>query len=97
MFVPLEAVAETKEPLDGMIGFDFEDERWWRRGWIPFLSNGGGDHLCLDTDGEGGGKPGQLIAFWHDWEDRAVEWPTFDAWLGQLAIAAGDPNRDLNS
>ena len=89
MFSPLEAVTETKELLDGMIGFDFEDERWWRRGWIPFLSNGGGDHLCLDIEGQDGGQPGQIIAFWHDWEDRSVEWPTFDAWLEQLAIAAG--------
>lgn len=32
MFTPLEDLAETKELLDGMIGSDFEDERWWRRG-----------------------------------------------------------------
>src|SRR5262249_30106250 len=48
MFMPLGDIAETKELMDGMIGFDFEDPRWWRRGWIPFLHNGGGSYLCLD-------------------------------------------------
>jgi len=57
MFTPLEHVAETKDMLDGMIGADFEDERWWRRGWVPFLANGGGDHLCLDLSAEDGGHP----------------------------------------
>src|SRR5947209_14102249 len=31
-FAPLEEVAQTKEMLDGMVGSDFEDPRWWRRG-----------------------------------------------------------------
>jgi cell wall assembly regulator SMI1 len=91
MFTSLESVAETKEMLDGMIGFDFEDERWWRHGWVPFLSNGGGDHLCLDATGEGGRQPGQLVAFWHDWEDRRTEWPSVDPWLQQLAADVGHP------
>src|ERR1700726_168362 len=29
MFIPLEASASSKELLDGMIGFDFEDPNWW--------------------------------------------------------------------
>src|SRR5947208_15922985 len=48
MFTPLEDVISTKEMLDGMIGTDFEEPNWWSRGWVPFLNNGGGDHLCLD-------------------------------------------------
>jgi cell wall assembly regulator SMI1 len=84
MFSSLEEIVETKEMLDGMIGFDFEDLSWWRRGWVPFLSNGGGDHLCLDLTAEDGGHPGQVIAFWHDWEDRSVEYTGFDQWLEQL-------------
>jgi cell wall assembly regulator SMI1 len=85
MFSSLEEVAETKALLDGMIGSDFEDPRWWRRGWVPFLANGGGDHLCLDVAAEDGGTPGQLVAFWHDWEDRSVEYSSFEAWLRRLA------------
>jgi cell wall assembly regulator SMI1 len=53
MFSSLDEIAETKELLDGMIGTDFEDPKWWRLSWIPFLANGGGDHLCLDLTAEG--------------------------------------------
>ncbi len=84
MFSSLEDIAATKDMLDGMIGYDFDDPQWWRRGWVPFLSNGGGDHLCLDVAAEDRGSPGQLIAFWHDWEDRSVEYPNLTAWLTDL-------------
>jgi cell wall assembly regulator SMI1 len=84
MFSSLEEVAASKEILDGMIGSDFEDPRWWRRGWVPFLANGGGDVLCLDVTAEGDGTPGQLVAFWHDWDKRSVEFPSFKAWLREL-------------
>jgi cell wall assembly regulator SMI1 len=85
MFSSLDEIAETKGMLDGMIGTDFEDPRWWRRGWVPFLANGGGDHLCLDVAAEDGGTPGQLIAFWHDEERRPVEYTDVESWLRQLA------------
>src|SRR4051795_4997130 len=84
MFCPLEEVADTKALLDGMVGEDFEDPRWWRLGWVPFLSNGGGDYLCLDVAAEDGGSQGQLIAFWHDWERRKVEFPSIEAWLAAM-------------
>jgi cell wall assembly regulator SMI1/predicted DNA-binding WGR domain protein len=84
MFSRLEDIADSKETLDGMIGSDFEDPKWWRRGWVPFLSNGGGDHLCVDLAAEDGGSPGQLIAFYHDWEKRAVKYPSLQAWLAGL-------------
>lgn len=83
-FSSLEEIADTKEMLDGMIGSDFEDPRWWRRGWVPFLANGGGDHLCLDLTAEDGGAPGQLVTFWHDWDNRSIKYPSFEAWLEQL-------------
>jgi len=78
--------------LDGMIGYDFEDPRWWRRGWVPFLANGGGDHLCLDLDAGGGMSPGRLVAFWHDWEKRTVEYESLDVWLDRLvsSMEAGE-------
>jgi cell wall assembly regulator SMI1 len=85
MFSSLEEVAQTKSLLDAMIGSDFEDPHWWRRAWVPFLANGGGDHLCLDLSAEGGGMPGQLLVFWHDWGNRAVKFPSFEVWQQQLA------------
>jgi cell wall assembly regulator SMI1/predicted DNA-binding WGR domain protein len=84
MFSRLEDLSDSKQTLDGMIGFDFDDPKWWRRGWVPFLSNGGGDHLCLDLTAEDGGAPGQLLTFYHDWEKRAVEYPSLHAWLTDL-------------
>ena len=84
MFAPLEAVAGSKRVCDELIGFDFEDPRWWRRSWVPFLNNGGGDHLCLDLAAEDGGTPGQLLVFYHDWEHRPIKFPNLEAWLTHL-------------
>jgi cell wall assembly regulator SMI1 len=39
-----------------MIGYGFDDPKWERRGWIPFLSNGGGDRLGLDLMAEDGAR-----------------------------------------
>lgn len=96
MFSRLEDLSDSKETLDGMIGFDFEDPKWWRRGWIPFLSNGGGDHLCLDLTAEDGGAPGQLLTFYHDWEKRAVEYPSFQAWLTELVESMENGTLELS-
>jgi cell wall assembly regulator SMI1 len=84
MFSPLESVADTKELLDGLIGHDFDRPEWWRRGWVPFLSNGGGSHLCVDVAAEDGGEVGQLVAFWKADEDRPVEYPSVETWLTDL-------------
>lgn len=84
MFSSLAAIEEAKALLDGMIGSDFDDPRWWRQGWIPFLENYGGDHLCLDLTAENGGRSGQIIMFWHDWENRPIQFPDLESWLLQL-------------
>jgi cell wall assembly regulator SMI1 len=84
MFSPLEHGAQSKELLDGMIETDFEDPRWWRRGWVPFLENGAGDHLCVDMGAEDGGTPGQVLMFHHDWEHRPIRSTSLEAWLSAL-------------
>ena len=84
MFSSLEEIAETKELLDGMIGYGFDRPEWWRLGWIPFLSNGGGSYLCVDVVAEDGGQPGQLVEFWKADEDRSVECPSMQAWMTAL-------------
>lgn len=96
MFSRLEDLSDSKETLDGMIGSDFEDPKWWRRGWVPFLSNGGGDHLCLDLTAEDGGAPGQLLIFYHDWEKRAVEYPSLEAWLSELVESMENGTLELS-
>jgi cell wall assembly regulator SMI1/predicted DNA-binding WGR domain protein len=96
MFSRLEDLSDSKETLDGMIGFDFEDPKWWRRGWIPFLSNGGGDHLCLDLTAEDGGALGQLLTFYHDRKNRAVEYPSVQAWLTELVESMENGTLELS-
>jgi cell wall assembly regulator SMI1 len=87
MFSPLADITDTKDTLDGMIGFDFEDPKWWRRSWIPFLNNGGGDHWCLDLTAEDGGTPGQILVFYHDDATRQAKHPSFNAWLFDLVAS----------
>lgn len=86
----LDDIIDGKEILDGMIGLDFEDPAWWRRGWIPFLHNGGGSHLCIDLRVEDGGTPGQLIEFWKADADRPVTYPNLEQWLIELHASMED-------
>ena len=87
MFSSLEDIAHHKELLDDLIGSDFEDPRWWRRSWVPFLENGAGDHLCVDLAAEDGGTPGQVLMCYHDWERRPVRSPSLEAWLADLVAS----------
>ena len=91
----LEEISRTKDELDSMIGYDFDDPKYWRRGWVPFLHNGAGSHLCLDMAAEDGGHPGQLIAFWKRDEDRPVEYPSMEAWLTELVGSMEDGSLEL--
>ena len=88
-------VTTTKELMDDLIGSDFDDPAYWRRGWVPFLHNGGGSHLCLDLLAEGGGEVGQLVAFWKRDEDRPVEYPNLEAWLTHLVASMEDGSLEL--
>lgn len=96
MFSSLEEIADTKEMLDGMIGSDFEDPKWWRRGWVPFLANGGGDHWCVDLTAEDGGVPGQVLVFYHDEAYRGIRFPSLDAWLRNLVESMENGSLELS-
>ena len=74
----LEAMTIMDELVDAG---EFEHEHWWNKRWVPFLSNGGGDYVCVDLAGSFGGKQGQILEFWHDDEDRTIAYPDFDSWL----------------
>ncbi|MEO3946116.1 SMI1/KNR4 family protein [Gorillibacterium sp. CAU 1737] len=45
----------------------------WNPKWIPIAGNGGGDHLCIDTDPTESGRFGQVLMFYHDWGYRVPE------------------------
>ena len=57
---------------------------WWRPGWVPFLENGGGDHVCVDLEGTFTGQAGQIMEHWHDWEARTVLFPDLTSWLAAV-------------
>ena len=70
MFLPLSDVEDYWSDLSTMAkAGEFDSENWWKKEWIPFLSNGGGDLLCLNLSLA---NPGTLIEFWHANEDRDI-------------------------
>jgi cell wall assembly regulator SMI1 len=87
MFMPLSESATSKELLDGMIGADFDNPAWWRRGWVPFTLSFGGDHYCVDLEAEAGPTRGQIIDFWHDDPTRNVRAPSLAHWFRELVVA----------
>lgn len=95
-WMTLTDIAEVKDLLDGMIGYDFDDPRYWRRGWVPFLSNGGGSYLCLDLTAEDGGQPGQILEFWKADEDRPITHAHMQAWLADLVGSMEDGSIEID-
>ena len=80
---PLERVVSTRAILDGLLDDGtFEGQpSWWRKSWVPFTDDMGGNGLCWDTRGTLGGVKGQVLEFWHDSPDRKVLAPNVDDWL----------------
>jgi cell wall assembly regulator SMI1 len=70
---------------------DFDGERgdpdgpvkpdWWNARWIPLVYDGNSNYYCADLDPDEGGRPGQVVLFWHDDETRSVQAPSFQAWI----------------
>jgi cell wall assembly regulator SMI1 len=81
-WMSLQDIQKARDTLNEMLdGEEFEQDHWWSKNWLPFLGNGGGDHLCLDLGEEFPGSKGQLLNFFHDYEDRSAEYPDFLTWL----------------
>jgi cell wall assembly regulator SMI1 len=57
---------------------------WWRPNWIPFTSDGSGDHLCLDLDPSEKGSNGQVIKIFHDFSERKLKSSDFSAWFSHF-------------
>ena len=71
-------IIRVKHLMDSMIGYDFEPG-YWDEGWVPFLHNGGGSHLCVDVR-----NGGRLVEFWKADYDRPVASPSLEHWLGEF-------------
>lgn len=54
---------------------------WWAKGWMPFAYNGAGDYLLVDLDPAPGGRVGQVLHFWHDLDDMALQNRDFVSWF----------------
>jgi cell wall assembly regulator SMI1 len=56
---------------------DEEIKQPWSKTWLPLLTNGAGDYLCVETAARGAGK---LIAYFHDDKARPVQFASLAAW-----------------
>lgn len=57
---------------------------WWNPSWIPFASDGMGNHLCLDLIPTEYGKKGQIIEVWHDDDKRKLVSSSFSEWIQKI-------------
>ena len=71
-----------------------KDTEWWGTRWVPLLTNGAGDYLCLDLAAEAPiarravpPRRGQVVQFWHDSGERAVLAPDLETFLRALLDA----------
>jgi cell wall assembly regulator SMI1 len=55
--------------------------QWWIPAWVPFATNGAGDHLCIDLEPTPKGSRGQVIRVGHESPLREVIAGSFRAWL----------------
>lgn len=87
-FMSVADILEARSDLNALLDAgDFERANWWSKQWVPFLDNGGGDLLVIDLEGSFGGKPGQILEFWHDETWRTIVHASFEAWLGAFVAS----------
>jgi cell wall assembly regulator SMI1 len=58
---------------------------YWRSGWFPFASDGGGNFYAVDLSPAPGGSYGQIIVIGRDEDERRVLAPSLSAFLAQAA------------
>lgn len=62
-----------------------QQEAWWRRGWVPFVSRDG-DYLSLALDPSNEGPLGSVWCFLHDNDPQhSLMAPDFETWLERWA------------
>ena len=82
VFDRLDSIKDSYTELKGLLECgQFEKKNWWNNQWVPFLTSNGVNHYCVDMEGTFRGKPGQIVYFYHDTVDRAIEFPSLEAWL----------------
>jgi len=90
----LASVIRSKKVLDGLLLDDeiFADADegieppWWHRQWVPFASNGSGDHLFIDLKSTVEGERGRVMKYLRDSSRRTVVAPSFLDWVSRNAV-----------
>ena len=54
---------------------------WWSMGWIPFVSESTGNHMCIDLDPPADGTFGQVFDYDHERGPTRVLFPDFGSYL----------------
>jgi len=54
---------------------------WYNLNWIPFTSDGCGNHYCLDLSPSPTGKKGQVITLWYESSEREIVSGSFTQWF----------------
>lgn len=54
---------------------------WWNINWIPFTSDGCGDHYCFDLSPNPRGIKGQVITLWYELSEREIVAGSFSQWF----------------
>lgn len=58
-----------------------EDQNWWSPYWLPIMEDREGGLVVVDLKGSFDGEPGQVIELWEDWDERNIEYPSFQAMI----------------
>ena len=94
--LPVTEIVSDWKMLKMLVGIgEFEDQTsrpdkgirddWYNLGWIPLLSNGGGDLICVDLAPAKGGKKGQVLMMNHDSASRQLLAKSFKEFLSHMA------------
>lgn len=60
----------------------------WEQSWVPILANGAGDYIVYVASGA---TKGALLGYWHDADDRRVEFPSLEAWARKVVESYAAP------
>lgn len=70
MFMGIDDIKYMFTELKELLHYGDIEEDIWRPTWLPFMSNGGGDHTCIDVSPENYGK---IVSHNHEESDgRAI-------------------------
>jgi len=54
---------------------------WYNINWIPFTTDGCGNHYCIDLSPSPTGKKGQVITLWYESSERELVSESFTQWF----------------